>query len=348
MPKDIVGFGVVGCGRVAQVHGRALNAATGAQLISAVDMNQERLARFCAEFHCECASSFDTMLADPRVDAISVLTPSANHALFALPALQAKKHVIVERPPEMTLEKTDAMIAAAKASGVKLQVSLQVRFRKGVEAIKTALDAGRFGRLLSANAYIKHYRATEYYLKDEWRSKRDEGAGVTIQHAFHYIDLLHYLLGPVTAVEAKMRNLTHPGVELEDTLHAFLTFKSGAFGIIEASTALYPGSEVRVEIWGENGTAIMEGERLTTWQFHDEQLADMTIRTIGGPSGRAAPEGVPTLSPLEHKAMIENFVRAIKYDQPLRVACESTRGSLEIALAMYRSADAGREVNLPW
>ena len=188
MGDNTFGFGIVGCGLVSAFHGQAIQAAEGAQLISAVDLNQERLGKFCEGFSCEAAESFEAMLDDDRIQIISVCTPNAYHAMFAVPAMETGRHVVIEKPPEMTLEKCDQMIAARDANNVKLAISLQVRFRKPIEAIKAAIGEGRFGKILQADTYMKWFRPTDYYLMDDWRSKRDEGAGVTIQHAFHYID----------------------------------------------------------------------------------------------------------------------------------------------------------------
>ncbi|HOV50984.1 MAG TPA: Gfo/Idh/MocA family oxidoreductase, partial [Candidatus Cryosericum sp.] len=216
MPNQPLGFGLVGCGLISQFHGKAIQAAAGARLIAATDPQQERLNKFCADFGCEAAASFEALLADPRIDVVNVLTPNAMHAQFAVPAMDAGKHVVIEKPPDMTLDKVDAMIAARDRNHVKTAISLQVRFRKPIQAMYQAIQSGRFGKLYYAGAHMKWFRDTAYYLSDDWRSKRDQGAGVTIQHAFHYIDLLHHLLGEAEAVEARMFNLAHPQVALED------------------------------------------------------------------------------------------------------------------------------------
>ena len=347
MAAPELGFGIVGCGLVSQFHGKAINAAPGARLVAATDLLPERAERFCAEYGGKPLRTFEEMLALPGVDVINVLTPNAHHEPYVLGALEAGKHVIVEKPPEMTLEKTDAMIAASQRAGRKLAVCLQVRFRKPIEAMKAAVDSGRFGRLLHGDAYMKWFRATEYYFSDEWRRHRDQGAGVTIQHAFHYIDLLHYLMGPVKRLRARMSNLMHPQVQLEDTLLAFLEYGNGAQGVVQASTALYPGTDIRIEINGENGTAIMQGERMTTWAFRDERPEDAGVRALGSAEIKTAAGGAADFAFFEHQWLIEDMMRAIATDGQPRATCPSARGTLEIALAMYRSADEGRDVKLP-
>jgi len=348
MSTQPLGFGLVGCGLISNFHGKAIAAADGAQLIAATDPQQERLDKFCADFGCEAAASFEAMLADPRIDVVNVLTPNAMHAQFAIPAMDAGKHVVIEKPPDMTLEKVDTMIAARDRNRVKAAISLQVRFRKPIQAMYDAIQAGRFGKLLYAGAHMKWFRDTNYYFMDDWRSKRDQGAGVTIQHAFHYVDLLHHLMGAADSVSAKMSNLAHPQVQLEDTLQGSINWQSGAKGIIEASTALWPGTDIRIEINGENGTAIMQGERLTTWQFREEQPGDAEMTQLGSAAVKTAAGGAADFAFTEHQYMIEDMVKAIREDGTPWVTLEKARGSLEIALAMYQSADAaGAEVRLP-
>jgi predicted dehydrogenase len=346
MPKDSYGFAIVGCGLISQFHGNAIKAADGAELVCAADLNRERLDKFCTDFSCEPAESFEAILADDRVDVVNVCTPNAYHAMFAVPAMNAGKHVVVEKPPEMTLDKCDQMIEARDRNGVKLAISLQVRFRKPIEAIKQAIEQGRFGRLLQADTYMKWFRSTDYYLQDDWRSKREEGAGVTIQHAFHYIDLLHHLMGPVTQVDARMTNLAHPEVALEDTLNAFLEYANGALGVVQASTALWPGTDIRVEINGEDGTVIMAGERIVTWEFRDKRPGDEEMVQIGDASVKTAAGGAADFAYTEHLYMIQDMLQAIETDRSPRISCESARGTLAIALAMYQSADEGAPVRL--
>lgn len=345
--SKLLGFGLVGCGLISQFHGKAIAAAAGAELIAATDPQPERLSKFCADFGCEAADSFEALLADPRIDVVNVLTPNAMHAQFAIPALDAGKHVVIEKPPDMTLEKVDAMIEARDRNARQVAISLQVRFRKPIQAMYDAIQSGRFGQLYYAGAHMKWFRDTAYYLSDDWRSKRDQGAGVTIQHAFHYIDLLHHLMGEAASVEARMFNVAHPQVQLEDTLQAFIEWESGAKGLVEASTALWPGTDIRIEINGENGTAIMQGERITTWKFREEQPGDAEMLQIGDAAQTTAAGGAADFAFTEHMYMIEDMVKAINEGGQPWVTLEKARGSLEIALAMYESADLGGPVSLP-
>jgi predicted dehydrogenase len=170
---------------------------------------------------------------------------------------------------------------------------------------------------------------------------------VTIQHAFHYIDLLYHLMGPVSRLEARMMNLGHREVELEDTTIAFLEYESGAQGLLQASTAFYPGTDVRIEVNGERGTGIMAGERIAVWQFEDELPDDEEIRQIGSADVATAAGDAAGLAHHDHMRLIEDFIEAVQTGRPPGVPISEGRASLEIALAMYKSADEDNWVGLP-
>ena len=343
---DAFRFGIIGCGLVSDFHGEGIGDLEAARVVCATDMNAERVQAFVGKYGGEALATSEEVCSHPDVDIVSVLTPNAHHAEHVIRAAEHGKHVIVEKPPEMTLEKTDRMIAACKAADVRLAVSLQVRFRPAIRAMKAAVEAGRFGRLLAADAYMKWHRPTEYYLSDAWRSRREEGAGVTIQHAFHYLDLLLHLAGPVAQVQAWMTNLIHPEVDLEDTCTARLDFACGAQGFLRATTAMYPGTDIRIELNGENGTAVMVGERMVQWQFRDERPEDEETRKIGSEAAQTAATGAAAFGYAEHKMLIADVLDAIREERDPYVTVESGRQTLATALAMYDSADAGQPVDV--
>ena len=340
-------FGLVGCGLVSQWHGQSLKESSRADLVAAWDMAPAAAEKFVATYGAEVAPSFEAILDRDDIDAVGVLTPNAYHEEYVVRAAEAGKHVLLEKPPELSLAKVDRMAAACERAGVTLGVNLQCRFRKAIEAIKAGIEAGRFGRLLQGDAYMKWFRPKEYYAAGTWRASRAAGAGVTIQHAFHYIDLLYHLMGPVARLEARMMNLGHPEVELEDTTIAFLEYESGAKGLLQASTGLYPGTDIRIEVNGERGTAIMQGERIAMWQFEDEQPGDEEIRQIGSAEVATAAGDAAGLAHHEHMALIEEFVEAAQAGREPRVPISEGRTSLEIALAMYKSDDEGGWTELP-
>ncbi|HPA47029.1 MAG TPA: Gfo/Idh/MocA family oxidoreductase [bacterium] len=347
MSENPVGFGLLGAGLVAPFHAKSLRSSSKATLVAVADMNRERAEKLAKEYECKCLTTLDELLDCPGVEAICVLTPNHAHHDVVIAAARAGKHVLVEKPPAMTLRETDSMIAACKEADVRFGIVLQCRVRKAIQAMKKAIESGRFGRLLHADAYMKWFRSTEYYLSDGWRSSRASGAGVTVQHAFHYIDLLQYLAGPGKRIWARMNNLSHPQVDLEDTVLSIIEFESGAQGVVEASTGLWPGTDIRIEINGENGTAIMLGERMQTWKFRDEQPEDEEIRRYGSESIQTAASGPADFAFFDHKVVIEDMADAIREHQDPCIPAISTRPSLEMVLAMYQSARVGDWVPIP-
>jgi len=342
-----VGFGLLGAGLIAPFHAKSIRAADRCELVAVSDVDTMRAAKIAEQFGCEARKTLNDLLADDRIDVIGILTPNHLHCEAALAAAKAGKHVLVEKPPAMSLKDTDAMIGACRAAGVALGIVLQCRVRKPIQAMKRAIADGRFGRLLQADAHMKWYRTPEYYRMDAWRSSRRSGAGVTIQHAFHYIDLLQYLMGPAARVQARMSNLAHPDVQLEDTLNAFVDYAGGGQGVVVASTALWPGTDIRIELHGESGTAIMVGERMETWRFRDERPEDDEVRKLGRASVATAAGGPADFDFADHQVVIENMAECARGNAQPIIPATSARKTLEMALAMYKSAAAGTPVELP-
>lgn len=342
-----LGFGLLGTGLVAPFHAKSIVESEKCDLIAVADIDPVRAKTFAQQYNCKAYATLNELIADKNIDVINILTPNHLHYEAVLKIASAGKSILVEKPPALSLGEVDEMIALSKKQGIKIGVVLQCRVRPAVQAIKNAIDSGRFGRLLQADVYMKWFRTTEYYHSDPWRSAKRSGAGVTIQHAFHYIDLLYYLAGPVTQLQGRMNNLAHPDVELEDTVMTFLDFKNGAQGVVQASTALWPGTDIRLEINGSDGTAIVIGERIDTWKFKTERPDDETIRKIGRADIETAATGPAAFSHQDHQLVIEDMVDAILEDRDPCISLPATRGTLEIALAMYQSAKRGDQVNLP-
>jgi UDP-N-acetyl-2-amino-2-deoxyglucuronate dehydrogenase len=347
MNDSRIGFGLLGTGLVAPFHAKALKASEVAELVAVSDVAPERLAAFAAEFGCQSYATLDQMLADPKVQVVNILTPNHLHFDAVMRSIAAGKHVLIEKPPAMSLGEVRQMMAAAREAGVKAGVVLQCRTRKSIQAMRKAIGEGRFGKLLHADVYMKWFRPAEYYRLAEWRGQRRSGSGVTIAQAFHYIDLLQYLAGPVKRVHARMNNLAHPGVDVEDTLLAFTEFESGAQGVVEASTALWPGSDIRIEVNGEDGAASMSGDRMETWKFRDERPEDAEVRLYGTAGASTGATGAADLGFKEHQVVIEDMVDAIRGGHDPFIPLASVVPTLEWALAMYQSAKEKAPVELP-
>jgi len=345
--EEKLGFGLLGAGLIAPFHARSIVESRGGKLVAVSDLDANRASKLAEQFGARVAGSLDEMLRDPGIHVICVVTPNHLHYEAVLRCAQAGKHVITEKPPAMSLAETDAMIEACRVAGLKFACTVQCRVRAAVQAMKAGVEGGRFGRLLHADAYMKWYRSIDYYQSDAWRQSRRSGAGVTVQQAFHYIDLLQHLAGPVARVEARMTNLNHPSVKLEDSLLAFLEYRNGARGVVQASTALWPGTDIRIELNGDDGTAIMTGEKVAFWKFKEEREEDGSIRTLGRSDQATGAGGAADLGHHDHKAVIQDFIDAIREDREVVIPVSSVRHALEIVLAMYQSAARGVPVDLP-
>src|SRR5581483_789214 len=220
------------------------------------------------------------LVARPDISVVCITTPSGAHREPALAAIRAGKHVVIEKPLEITTERTDEIIAAADAAGVRIAPIFQARFGDGARTVKAALDAGRLGRLVLASAYVKWHRTAQYYTG--WKgSLKIDGGGAVINQAIHGVDLLQWFAGMPAEIFAWKTRRVHTGIEAEDTAVAALKFASGALGTLEASTALWPGWARRHELCGENGSIVLEDDRIVRWEFRVPQPDDDQVRAGG-------------------------------------------------------------------
>ena len=342
-------FGIVGCGMIAGFHARALADATGAELVGCVSRSAAGTAKFAEQHGCRAFATLAEMVADANIDAISICSPSGAHLEPALAAAAAGKHVMVEKPLEITSSRCDQIIQATDQAGVKLGVTFQSRFHQASQIFKTAMQAGRFGTVTLGDAYVKWFRTQQYYDSGAWRGTWAlDGGGALMNQAIHSVDLLLWLMGDVEELTGRIATMTHERIEVEDVAVATLKFKSGALGVIEATTTAFPGSLKRIEICGSGGMAVLEEEDLKQWQFVNETAEDeeirkrMTDRTKTG-GGAADPAAIGHLG---HTLVFNDFVAAVREArQPLVDGREGKR-SVAVIEAIYRSAKSEQPVRL--
>jgi UDP-N-acetyl-2-amino-2-deoxyglucuronate dehydrogenase len=344
------GFGIVGCGMIANFHCKAVADIRNAKVTACYDTRPEAADRLAAQVGCRAYHDLDAMLADPDVDVVTIGTPSGAHMEPAVAAAKAGKHVIVEKPLEVTLKRCDAVIKACEAAGVALATIFPSRFHESSQLLKRAVDQGRFGRLTIGDAYVKWYRTQQYYDSGAWRGTWAlDGGGALMNQAIHSVDLLLWLMGPVVEVTAHTATLAHERIEVEDVAMATLRFANGALGVIEATTAAYPGALKRIEIHGSEGSAVLEEEDLKTWAFAKPTARDKALlermagktQTGGGAADPAA------IGHHGHTAMFKDVLKAIgSGSRPLIDGSEGRR-SVEVILAIYKAALTGRRVALP-
>jgi predicted dehydrogenase len=268
----------------------------------------------------------------------------------AVAAAQAGKHVIVEKPLEITLKRCDRIIAACERAGVQLGTIFPSRYHEVSQRLKNAIDTGRFGRLSLGDAIVKWYRSQEYYDSGAWRGTWAlDGGGALINQGVHSVDLLAWLMGPVAEIQARAATLAHVRIEVEDTVVASLRFENGALGTIVATTAAFPGFLKRIEIHGSEGSAVLEEEALKSWDFAKPRAEDRAIRaamsdhaTTGGGAGDPS-----AIGHAGHAKQFRDFVSAVRGGRRPAVDGHEGRRSVEIVLGVYKAAETGKVVKLP-
>ncbi len=335
------GVGIVGCGTIADIHAQALAKLPACELIGCYSRSGENARRLGEKYGIAHTSRWTDFISDENLNVVSICTPSGTHLEYGTAAAEAGKHVIVEKPVEVTAARGKQLISTCRGRNVKLAVIFQNRYLKDVQKLKLLLEAGKLGKIFLADAYVKWFRSQEYYDSAAWRGTLDlDGGGVLINQAIHTIDLLQWLAGDVTSVFARTGIFAHHGVEGEDTAVATLSFVRGAVGVLVASTAVNPPMERRLEIHGEKGTAILKGDRLVFFGNRADDVAADDVNQNGG-SGASGPLAGFSIEP--HLKQFEQIFRAIRSGNDPPVTGEEALKSLAIVKAVYASA----ETNLP-
>jgi len=345
-----VGFAIIGCGLISRFHARAIRELPGAKLIGCYDRVGSAAQRLAKEFDILNLQDLDELLRNDRVDVVTVATPSGAHLEPAVAAARAGKHVIVEKPLEITLSRCDKIIRECEKAGVLLSTIFPSRFHRCWHLLKEAIAQGRFGKLSLGDAYVKWFRTQEYYDSGQWRGTWEfDGGGALMNQAIHTVDLLIWLMGPIVRVSSHVATLAHNRIDVEDVATASLQFENGALGVIEATTAAFPGWLKKIEIHGSHGSVSIEEENIRVWQFAHMTAKDRKIvddfshqtRSGGGASDPTA------ISHAGHTQQFEDVIRAIQSrTQPLIDGHEGRR-SVEVILAIYKSAQTGKDIRLP-
>jgi UDP-N-acetyl-2-amino-2-deoxyglucuronate dehydrogenase len=341
-----LGFGIAGTGAIAKYHAEAVAASSGGRLTGVADRTLSRAQAFAQEHGIPFATDdVDKLLARPGLDAVCIATPSALHLAPALAAIRAGKHVMIEKPLDSTVAGVDQILHEAQRAGVRVGSIFQARFGDAARAVKTAVDAGRFGRMVLASCYVKWNRTPEYYTG--WKGKlAEDGGGVIINQAIHGVDLLQWFAGMPVQVFAWSTQRVHR-IESEDTCVAALRFASGAFGTIEGTTAGWPGWSRRIELCGENGSVVMEDDDIARWDFRVPRPEDEKLRSTRESgamgSGAAAPMAIKNEG---HVRQIQDFIDGIRDQRPFYIEGSEARKAVVLVRAIYDSAASGKPVDL--
>lgn len=339
-------FAVIGAGNIGKIQAEAIRHIPDVR-VTVVCNRGEAAGRALAEkYGATWVADFQEAVTRDDVDVVTICTPSGTHMEIAVAAAQAGKHLLVEKPIDITLTRVDQILSAVEQAGVVLACVFPLRFAQGVHKAKAALDAGRLGRLTLADVFVKWYRPQSYY-DGSWRGTwQIDGGGALMNQSIHNIDLVQWLAGPVESVMARTATLAHT-MQTEDTATAVLTFTNGALGVIQGATSCWPGDRARVELHGDRGTIVLEEGRIVVWKLADaapgEEEAMLNLEQQQG-SGAADPTAIGYEM---HRRQIVDLIEAIRHGRPPAIQGAEARRSVEIIRAIYLAASQQRLVTFP-
>ncbi len=337
-------FALVGCGRIAKRHAELLGSGQIAhtQLAAVCDVVRAKAQGVGERFSIPYFEDMHAMMQAVRPDVVVVLTESGRHAEHVLELARYGRDIVVEKPMALTLEDADAMIRACDGAGVRLFVVKQNRFNVPVVKLREALEKGRFGRLVLGTVRVRWCRTQAYYDQDPWRGTWALDGGVLSNQASHHVDLLEWMMGDVDSVFARSATALVK-IEAEDTAVVVLRFRSGALGIIEATTAARPTDlEGSISLLGELGSVEIGGfavNEIRVWKFVQPDAQDAKVMSDYSVNP-------PNVYGFGHQAYYEHVIDCIRNDKQQLVDGLEGRKSLELISAIYESIETGKEVQL--
>jgi predicted dehydrogenase len=331
--------GMIGTGAISHKHAEAYRN-IGYELTVCTDIHEESGRRFAARHGADFVESYEAVCRHPRVDYVDVCTFPDFRMQALEECAQAGKHIQVQKPISTNLETARAMVDLARRAGIRLGVVSQHRFDESSQFLRRAIAAGRLGKLLECDSYVKWYRSPEYYARPIKGSWRTEGGGALINQAIHQVDILRWLAGPVRELYASWQLGALHQIESEDVVNAVVRYASGATGVIQAATAFWPGYTERTEFHGTKGTAIVSGDKLTAWDVQDDTGEPPPLAQDAA-SGSSDPMAI-SLAPFERQFL--DFGEAIRTGREPLVSGEDGYRALEIVDAIYRSCRSGEKI----
>jgi UDP-N-acetyl-2-amino-2-deoxyglucuronate dehydrogenase len=340
---------LVGAGVIGKHHGQVISQlADRVELVAVADTQPDRAAALAKERGGRPYGSLAEALAAEEIDVVVVCTPTGRHGEVAIEALNAGKHVIVEKPAEITVAKTDEIIKAQQHAGTLVTVISQHRFDPATETAVAAIARGELGRLTSGIASIDWWRGQSYYDSGDWRGTWDlDGGGALMNQGVHTVDLLVATLGRPVEVFAYTGTLAHERIEVEDVAVGVVRFESGALGVLHATTAAYPGLSARLQVHGDRGSVIIDNDQLAF--IHVTPVGESPEeKLMGKPQTREVPTAGSDPGQLSdaHRLQYLNFLGALDGTDTVRVTLETNRQSIGVITGAYESARTGRPVAL--
>jgi predicted dehydrogenase len=333
--------GIIGTGAISHKHAQAYKN-IGFEIAACTDINEASGRGFAAQHGGEFVKNYEDLCRHPKVDYVDVCTfPDFRLQPIEICA-ETKKHVQVQKPISTSLETARRMIEVARNAGIQLGVVSQHRFDDSSQFLFKAIRDGRLGKILQADAYVKWYRSAEYYSRPIKGSWQTEGGGALINQAVHQVDVLLWLVGAVKELYGSWQLGALHKIESEDVVSALLRYENGATGVIQASTAFWPGYTERLEIHGTKGTAIISGDKLTSWDVQNDQGAPAPLASQVE-SGASDPMAIP-LEPFERQ--FRDFGEACRTGRKPLVSGEEGYRALEVVMGVYQSCREDRKISM--
>lgn len=342
-------YALIGCGRISPNHVAAAKN-NNLEMVAFVDIEEQNAIDKISRFDLQDSgihiyTDYHEMLEQEKPELVAIATESGKHAKIALDCLDYGCNLIIEKPIALSIADADAIIEKGKEKGVKVCACHQNRFNKSIQAIRDAIEKGRFGKLFYGTAHIRWARNHEYYDQAKWRGTWEQDGGALMNQCIHNIDLLRWMMGDeVDTVCGMTARLNHPYIEAEDFGSALIRFKNGSYGIVEGTTDVYPKNlEETLYIFGEKGTVKAGGKsvnRIEEWKFSDDTENSELVKEQNS-------EEPPNIYGFGHTKLYRNVIAAVNGEEQLLVDAEAGKRALELVLAIYQSSATGQPVKLP-
>lgn len=340
MADSTIGYAVIGTGLVGPTHARFANQAHGAQLRVVCDLRADRGEPIAEQLGAQWIADYHEVMQRDDVQIVSICLPTALHLEVATAAAEAGKHVLVEKPIELNVDRALELIATCRRHGVKLGAVFNRRFVYGTRRAHDVVHAGEMGRLLVADMSFKSWRPAHYYTDSGWRGTWGmEGGAALINQGVHGVDLMTWIAGPIKRVQGHARHLRHHHIEADDTTIAVCEYQSGALGIIECTTSVYPRQLDRIELHGERGTIKLEEYAIAEWQLEG------VPRGEPDPAARELP-GADRGTSVGHYLQVQDMIDAVREGRDPVITGEDALHSLAVIEAIYQAERTGGPVDV--
>ncbi|MDG1139043.1 MAG: Gfo/Idh/MocA family oxidoreductase [Opitutales bacterium] len=346
-------IGIIGAGLIADFHAQALQAMDGVKLVAAFARNKAKADSFSDKYHCTGYSDLECFLAHEDMDVVIIGSVSGVHLEHTSLAAKAGKHIICEKPLEVTPERIDQMIQVCQENAVSLSGIFPRRFNDSTSIFKNTIDEGRLGKIVLCDTAIKWWRPQEYYDSGAWRGSWDlDGGGALMNQSIHTIDLMLHLMGDVKSVTASGGLEAHHGIEVEDVAVAIVEFQSGARGVIQASTACFSNSGLpaSIHICGDQGSIMMVDDKFSVWDLKNPKKEDETILSQHGIYENSSGAGAADPKAIDfkwHQRNFEDALGALRRGKKPAIDGQEGKRAVNLICAVYESIKKdGLKINL--